>query len=180
MVPGVATFIVALSAHTDVFGVGSTAMVGSMLVPPSCVIAGRNCAGRRAVRNFGSRERQSGAMVGGPPGVELHTVVDELPSGDAGDIVPVVLPTNVVGMVPNGIAGIIAVGRVVAVDGVIVAVVPGVGVETVLCLIDDVGTDSAVIGGKDRGGTVGSCGAGMVEFGKTLANDVSGWLGRLR
>jgi hypothetical protein len=39
-VPGVATFIVMLSAHADVFGVGSTAMVGSMLVPPSCVTAG--------------------------------------------------------------------------------------------------------------------------------------------
>jgi hypothetical protein len=40
MVPGVATFIVVLSAHADVFGVGTTAMVGSMLVPPSCVTAG--------------------------------------------------------------------------------------------------------------------------------------------
>jgi hypothetical protein len=40
MVPGVVTFIVTLSAHADVFGVGTTAMVGSMLVPPSCVTAG--------------------------------------------------------------------------------------------------------------------------------------------
>jgi hypothetical protein len=39
-VPGVAAFIVMLSAHADVFGVGITAMVGSMLVPPSCVTAG--------------------------------------------------------------------------------------------------------------------------------------------
>jgi hypothetical protein len=48
-------------------------------------------------------------LVGGPPGIKLHTVVDELPSGDAGDTVPVVLPTTGVRMVPNEIAGIIAV-----------------------------------------------------------------------
>jgi hypothetical protein len=37
IVPGVARFIVVLSAHADVFGVGITAIVGSMLVPPSWV-----------------------------------------------------------------------------------------------------------------------------------------------
>jgi hypothetical protein len=36
IVPGLARFIVVLSAHTDVFGVGTTAIVGSILVPPSC------------------------------------------------------------------------------------------------------------------------------------------------
>jgi hypothetical protein len=35
IVAGVARFIVVLSAHADVFGVGMTAIVGSMLVPPS-------------------------------------------------------------------------------------------------------------------------------------------------
>jgi hypothetical protein len=35
IVPGVARFIVMLSAHADVFGVGITAVDGSMLVPPS-------------------------------------------------------------------------------------------------------------------------------------------------
>jgi hypothetical protein len=35
--PGVARFIVVLSAHADVFGVGITAIVGSMLVAASCV-----------------------------------------------------------------------------------------------------------------------------------------------
>ena len=33
IVPGVARFIVMLSAQADVFGVGTTAIVGSMLVP---------------------------------------------------------------------------------------------------------------------------------------------------
>jgi hypothetical protein len=38
IVPGVARFIVTLSAHADVFGVGITATVGSMLVTPSCAM----------------------------------------------------------------------------------------------------------------------------------------------
>jgi hypothetical protein len=38
IVPGVVRFIVVLSAHADVFGVGITAIVGSMLVPPSCAM----------------------------------------------------------------------------------------------------------------------------------------------
>jgi hypothetical protein len=36
IVPGIARFIVMLSAHVGVFGVGITAIVGSMLVAPSC------------------------------------------------------------------------------------------------------------------------------------------------
>jgi hypothetical protein len=39
MVPGVARFIVVLSAHAEVFGVGITDIVGSILVPPSCAIS---------------------------------------------------------------------------------------------------------------------------------------------
>jgi hypothetical protein len=40
IVPGVAKYIVVLSAHADVFGVGMTAIVGLMLVTPSCVMSG--------------------------------------------------------------------------------------------------------------------------------------------
>jgi hypothetical protein len=36
IVPGVARSIVTLSAQADVFGVGITVMVGSILVPASC------------------------------------------------------------------------------------------------------------------------------------------------
>ncbi len=39
IVPGVDRFIVILSAHADVFGVGTIVIVGSMLVVPSCVIS---------------------------------------------------------------------------------------------------------------------------------------------
>ena len=40
IMPGVARFIVMLSAHADVFGVGITVGVGSMLVLPRSAIAG--------------------------------------------------------------------------------------------------------------------------------------------
>jgi hypothetical protein len=110
----------------------------------------------------GVESGKAAPLVGGPPDVELHTVVDELPSGDIGDIVPVALPTNVVGMLPNGLTGIIAVPRVVAVDEDIVALAPALDVRTVLGRADSIGTDGAVIGGKNRGGTVGSWGAGTV------------------
>jgi hypothetical protein len=40
IMPGVARFIVTLWAHADVFGVGTTAMVGSMLVVASSETAG--------------------------------------------------------------------------------------------------------------------------------------------
>jgi hypothetical protein len=40
IVPGVVKFIVTLSAQADVFGVGTTVIVGSMPVPASSVAAG--------------------------------------------------------------------------------------------------------------------------------------------
>jgi hypothetical protein len=40
IVPGVARFIVMLSAQADVFGVGTTVIVGSMLVPASTATVG--------------------------------------------------------------------------------------------------------------------------------------------
>jgi len=40
-------------------------------------------------------------LIGGPPGVELQTVVDELPSGDGGNRVPVALLLMGAEMVPG-------------------------------------------------------------------------------
>lgn len=40
IIPGIARFIVILSAHADVFGVGTVVMVGSILVLPSSVMSG--------------------------------------------------------------------------------------------------------------------------------------------
>ena len=44
-------------------------------------------------------------LVGGPPGAELHTVVEELPSGAVGEMVPIVLTAIGAAMVPNAPAG---------------------------------------------------------------------------
>jgi hypothetical protein len=111
-------------------------------------------------------------LVGGPPGIELHTVVEELPTEGVGDTLPVVVIG--VGMVPNADAGIIAVGDIAVVAGVIVAVLPGMGVETVPATVDDVGTGTGVIEGDGRAGIASGCGAGMVEPGKSDMNDVAG------
>jgi hypothetical protein len=55
-------------------------------------------------------------LDGGPPGVELHTVADELPSRDAGGIVPVVLPAT------DAVTGIVGVDNGVAVVGDVAAI----------------------------------------------------------
>jgi hypothetical protein len=167
IVPGVARYIVVLSAHAEVFGVGMTAIAGSMLVPPSCVMSCWIVPGDGFAGISGVESGKAARLVGGPPGVELHTVVDELPTRGADDMVPVVLPAMGVGMVPNGVDDIIVV------DDVIVPVVPGMDVEAGLGAVDDVGTGTTLMEGS-RGGIAGGCGAGTVEPGKSDMNDVAG------
>jgi hypothetical protein len=120
----------------------------------------------------GVESGKAAPLVGGPPGVELHTVVDGLPSGDTGDMVPVVLPTTGVGMVPNAAPGITAVPGIIVVDGIIVAVLPAIDVETVLGTIDGVGKDVAVTAGGDA--PIGDDASGTVVPGKSVINDVAG------
>jgi hypothetical protein len=86
--------------------------------------------------------------------VELQTVLDELPSGDTGDIVPVALPTIGRGMVPDGVAGISAADDIALVDGV--------------------GTGAAAIVGRGGAGIAGGGGAGTVVPGIVDRNDVAG------
>jgi hypothetical protein len=164
IVPGVARFIVMLSAQADVFGVGTTVIVGSMLVPTSWVISGWIVPGGGFAGISGVESGKAAPLVGGPPGVELHTVVDELPSGVVGDVIPVVLPTIGLGMLPKGAAGIIALEDIVVVDGVIV--VDGtIDVETVLGPLDGVGTGvllNAERGAVGGSGIPGAGGGGMV------------------
>ena len=100
--------------------------------------------------------------------MELHTVLGELPTGDTGDIVPVVLTAINGRMVPSGVNGIAAV------DDVAVAVVPGMNVETVPGTVDGTGTGAGVIEGNNGGGGAAGGGTGMVEPGKRVKADVSG------
>jgi hypothetical protein len=170
MVPGVDRYIVTLSAHAELFGVGITAMVmvGSMLVPPSPLTSGVIVPGGGFAAICGVESGSAAPLVGGPPGVVLHTVVDGLPSGDAGDVVPIVLPTlgvemvpivlltPGVGMVPNGAAGVIATAGVVVV------------------VLDEFGTGTAASEGAGRAGGAGGGGAGTVELGNVDKNEVAG------
>jgi hypothetical protein len=106
--------------------------------------------------------------------MELHTVVEGLPSGAVGEMFPVVVVTNGVGMVPNAAVGIIVVGDIVVADDVIVAAVPGMDVETVPGTVDGAGTGIAAMEGGGRGGGPAGCGTGMVEPGKSDVDDVAG------
>jgi len=149
---GVDRFIVTLSAHAELFGVGITAMamLGSMLVPPSPLTSGVIVPGAGFAGICGVESGSAAPLVGGPPGVELQTVVDGLPSGDVGDVVPVVLPmlaaemvpmalpTPGVAMVPNDAAGVIAF------NGIVVVVV-----------LDEFGSGTAVSAGAGSAGGAG-------------------------
>ena len=179
IMPGVDRFIVTLSAHAEVFGVGITAIVGSMLVPPPPVVSGWMVPGGGFAGISGVESGNAAPLVGGPPGVELHTTVDEVPSGTVGEVIPVVLATIGVGMVPNA-AGVVAVDGIV----VIVVVPPATNGGTVLGIVavDGVGVpvDAEDVGG---GVTIGAAtanvgGIGTVEPGIVDRKDVAGWADR--
>jgi hypothetical protein len=108
-------------------------------------------------------------LVGGPPGILLHTVVDGLPSGDTGDTVPVVLPTTSVGMVPNAAPDIVVVNGIVVDDGVIWAelLAPNAGTVdgTVVVFMEGVG-EAVAPSAEDCTGTV--------EPGKSEMNEEAG------
>ena len=114
----------------------------------------------------GVESGKAAPLVEGPPGVELHTVVEELPSGAVGEIFPIVLTAIGVAMVPNTPAG----GNVGA-----VVVVPTIDVESVLVIVTgaDAGTTGAMEG-AGSGGTPGGGGAEIVDPGRSDMNDVAG------
>jgi hypothetical protein len=86
-------------------------------------------------------------------------------------MVPVVLPTIGVGMVPSAVPGIVAAGDIVAVDAFIGAALLIIGMGTA------VGTVGAAMEGGGRAGTAGGCGAGTVDPKRVDANDVAGCVG---
>jgi hypothetical protein len=169
IVPGVDRFIVMLSAHADVFGVGITAIAGSMVVSPSWVTSGAIVPGAGLAGIAGVESGNAAPLVGGPPGAELQTVLDALPSGDVGDMVPVVLPKMAVGIVPKG-----AADGINEFDGAMVAVLPAMAVVTVGGIVEGAGTSGAAITGGGGAGTVGGGGAGTVEPGMVERNEVAG------
>jgi hypothetical protein len=161
MVPGVDRYIVTLSAHAEVFGVGITAMVGSMLVPPGCVTSGAIVPGGGFAAICGVESGNAAPLVGGPPGVELHTTVDALPSGDVGDVVPVVLPVVDVEEVAAAAADVdIPVAPPIAdIDAIGTGGSPGaicpVGVAQVTTVPGVVGSEASGTGASVVSGTPG-------------------------
>jgi hypothetical protein len=110
-------------------------------------------------------------LVGGPPGVELHTVVEELPSGAVGEMVPIVLTAIGAAMVPNAPAGAnVGADVVVLATDVENVLVASVGVDTGP---NGAGTTGAMEG-DGSGGTPGDGVAGMVDPGRSDMNDVAG------
>jgi hypothetical protein len=179
---GVDRFIVTLSAHAEVFGVGITAMVGSMLVLPRSAVTGWIAPGGGFAGTSGVESGNAAPLVGGPPGVELHTTVDEVPSGTVGEVIPVVLATIGVGMVPN------ATDVVAVVDGIIDIVVapPAMDGDTMpgVVNVDGAGVlevvDAEDVGGGVSNGdaTVNVGGTGIVVPGIVDRKDVAGWADR--
>ena len=155
IVPGVARYIVVLSAHADVFGGGIMTMAGSMLVPPGCVMSCWIVPGGGFAGICGVESGKAAPLVGGPPGMVLQTVIEGLPSRDAGEMVPVVLMTPGARMVPNDV-GIIM-------DG-----------ETGLATVDGAGTGIGAREGGGGGVGVGGCGAGIFVPKKSDVDDVAG------
>jgi hypothetical protein len=172
-------FMVTLSAHAEVFGVGATVIVGSRVVLASPVTAGRIVPNGALLGIAGVESGRAAPLVGGPPSIELHTVVDELPSGDTGTMLPVPLPTIRVGMVPKAVVGIVVDDSVVVedsvvVDCVVVGVMTAIDVETVPDTVDGIATGVAVMEGGGGAGIAGGGGAGTVEPGMVDMNDVAG------
>ena len=122
----------------------------------------------------GVESGKAAPFVGGPPGVELQTVVEALPSKDAGDIVPVVLPTLGVGIVPSGAAGAVAVDDSGVVDSVVAAVLPAMDVEIVPATGEGIATGVGMMEGGGGAGIAGGGGAGTVEPGMVDMKDVAG------
>jgi hypothetical protein len=100
--------------------------------------------------------------------MELHTVVEELPSCVVGDMVPVVLTTTGTGMVV----------AVTAVDGIIVAVLPAPDADIVFGSADVDGIEPVVPPTADMevAGTVGIPGA-MIPIGVEQVTTVPGIVG---
>lgn len=111
-------------------------------------------------------------LVGGPPGVVLHTVAAPVPRGDAGDTVPVVLTAIGVGMVPSAVPGVIVVDKLVADEAIVTVLpVPNAGTVPGIVVVDGVVLNAAdgdtIVPGDD------DC-IGTVEPAASVANDVAG------
>lgn len=90
-VAGEARFIETPSAQAELFGLGTTAALGSMPVPPASPVSARIVPGAGFAATCGIDNGRDAALVTCPPGVELHATVAPVPAGAAAEIVPMEL-----------------------------------------------------------------------------------------
>lgn len=90
-VAGEARFIETPSAQAELFGLGTTAALGSMPVPPAPPVSARIVPGAGLAATCGIDSGRDAALVTCPPGVELHAAVAPVPAGAAAEIVPMEL-----------------------------------------------------------------------------------------
>jgi hypothetical protein len=158
IMPGAPEYTVIPSAHAGAFGVGIIAIVGSMLVLPSSVMTGWIVPSCALFGIPGVERGKAAALVGGPPGVELHTTVDELPTGDVGAVIPVALPAVSVGIVPRAVVVPVVPGMddwEVIDTGCVPGVICPVGVEQVTTVPGSVGSEASGTGANVVSGTPG-------------------------
>ena len=165
IVPGVIRYIVALSAQADVFGVGTTVIVGSRLVVASGVTSGWIVPGGGPAEISGV-ESVKAALLSGASGKELHTVVDELPTGGTGISFRSCWRRGTW----EWFRGPWTLLRPMASCIHARAVDP----ETLPDALVSIGTGGAMMEGGGKAATGGGGGAGTVEPGISVINDVAG------
>ena len=90
-VAGCARFIATPSIQAVLFGLGTTAALGSMPVPPAPLASAWIVPGAGLAATCGIDNGRVAALVTCPPGIELHATVAAVPAGAAAEIVPMAL-----------------------------------------------------------------------------------------
>jgi hypothetical protein len=115
-------------------------------------------------------------LAGGPPGVGLQTVIDALPGGDAGDRLPVALPT--IGVATNGVVGTASDVEIVPRTAGIPCVICPVGLAQVTTFPGVVGSEASGTGANVVSGVLGTVaaenGLGPLSEDVTIAPGVVG------
>jgi len=91
-VAGCARVIETPSAQAELLGLGTTAALGSMPVPPALLVSAGIVPGAGLADSCGIESGRDAALVSWPPGVELHATVAPVPAGAVAEIVPIELP----------------------------------------------------------------------------------------
>jgi len=170
--------MVTLSLHAAEFGVGTMA-AGSMLVSPRAAISVGIAPGEETLAIVGVESGKAVALSVGFPGVDVHPVgITGLPSGEAGAIVPMLLP-----IIPGAVEVEGVMTPVVDVDPTasgagVVVVIWIAGAEQLMLVPGVVGSSASGTGARVVTGAPGSVvaenGPGPFSGDETMAPGVEG------